>query len=212
MNYTLLQERFDAANKPDAEFLTEYNAPTIAVNVPVSSVDVATHLMTTLSHHSTPTAPLTLYNVLSLTYRNDGLPETVRAHAENAIDLATGVERALDMNGNPMYGMMLATLVGAGRFSADEAADVLGLGAVMQSQSVIDHGRETTQADLSAMRNQPAIPAVESLLNGATNGYNAALVELQANLRALQNGEEVAALTKADVVALFEAQLTGELG
>lgn len=190
------------SGQTDAAILDLLNAPLVEYHVPVSSVDVASYLMETFSQLSTPQAPLTLYNVLSLTYRNDAYPEIVRANAENMIDLATGVDRPLALYDNPNYAASLGVLVMAQRYTQAEVDGIINLGQRFRSRAeeLFSDGATVTQHDLEMVRRLPLQEAFNDIRQQVADGYNRVITAIDT---AEQNG------TVPDFAALVD-EFAGE--
>ncbi len=171
--------REEHADKNNAQFLVMANGATIEKHEPVSTVVISAHLMETFSHLATAQEPLTIYNVLSDTYRPDsGFAKIVRLNAENIIDLSTGVERALSLHDNPKYGQQLSLLVSAGRLSTQERQIILNLGRSFKTPAQEKLGEDitVTQQDLNIAALLPKIGRIDQ-----------AIAELQDARRAMQD-------------------------
>jgi hypothetical protein len=161
-------EKPEYSGLTDAAILDALNAETVEYHVPVSSVDVSTHLMET---ESAVMPPLKMYNMLSLTWQNPVYPEAVRAVAEQMIDLATGVDRPLALHDNPGYAQALGVLVQAGRYTPEEVAGVINLGQRFTSVAA-ELGGTATQHDLDLVRRLPLQEAFAALRQQVADSYN----------------------------------------
>lgn len=185
MNYQLLKTELETSSYSslDAEAAAaKLNEATIAYHVPVSSVDIATYLMET---PCSAIAPLSLYNCLSLTYRNSAFPAQVQAIAENIIDLATGVDRPISLrkreaaNVPGQYENAFGVLVQAGRYTQTEVDGVLDLGKRFHSTAQKLLGQNVTTDDVNRARNLDTLNSLAELRTWAGAGYNALIAKLE---------------------------------
>lgn len=193
----------------DAAKLDALNAETQEYHVPVATSDVQNYLMTTFS--STP--PLTLYNKLSLTYRNNAYPDVVRAIAESAIDLANGQIRELELHGEG-YTQMAGALVQAGVWTPSEANAVLNLGRRTRSRAQDLGWGVVTPGDLNALQVQDALDYATARVTSLDAAEDAALQPLREALAKAEAPVLAAQAKRAGVlatlrVALDEARLSG---
>lgn len=210
MNYELLAHELkndEYDGKSAAECAALLNAPGVVDYVPVSSVDVATHLMETPCQ---AVAPLSLYNCLSLTYRNPAFPPQVQAIAENIIDLATGVDRPLSLRGNGGYEQAFGILVQAGRYTQAEVDGILDLGKRTISRAEDVLGGPVTETDVQIAWNQEEIEETELRRSQVNSSYGATLALVQERLNALGEGQVLQALPKSECVDRFAQTMESE--